>query len=184
MRPPERIRVSDARASRPGAAADLSAAIRRLVAFRGLLLEVVRRDLLVRYKQTLMGVAWAVVVPLAAMLVFAMVFTRAVPIETDVPYPLFAYSGLLAWNLLAGSLRAATTSLTLNHALVTKVPFPRGILPLSAVAANLLLWLLQSGPWVGEALNPAVRIRSALWVVFLLALGTVAVRKLVARPNR
>ena len=144
MRRSEVIRVFDARDPRPGALADLSRAVHILFEFRGLFVEVVRRDLLIRYKQTLMGVAWAVVVPLAAMLVFAMVFTRAVPIETDVPYPLFAYSGLLVWNLLASSLRAATTSLTLNHALVTKVPFPRGILPLSGVAVALVDFLVAS----------------------------------------
>lgn len=144
MRRSEVMRVSDARTPRSSVRADLSTALHTLLDFRGLFVELVRRDLLIRYKQTLMGVAWAVVVPLAAMLVFAMVFTRAVPIETDVPYPLFAYSGLLAWNLLASSLRAATTSLTLNHALVTKVPFPRGILPLSAVAVALVDFLVAS----------------------------------------
>jgi ABC-type polysaccharide/polyol phosphate export permease len=136
--------VYDARDARPGLPADFSTAVRGLFEFRGLFVELVRRDLLIRYKQTLIGVAWAVVVPFSAMLVFAMVFTRAVPVETEIPYPLFAYSGLLAWNLLATSLRTATTSLTLNHALVTKVAFPRGILPLSTIAVALVDFLVAS----------------------------------------
>lgn len=109
-----------------------------LYAYREVLTAMVRRDLLVRYKQSVMGVGWALLVPLSSMLVFTVVFTRVIPLETDVPYPVFAYSGLLVWTWLASSVLFATTSLTGNMALVTKVYFPRAVLPLSAVLVSLV----------------------------------------------
>jgi ABC-type polysaccharide/polyol phosphate export permease len=83
------------------------------------------------------------------MLVFTVVFTRAVRVETYVPYPLFAYSGLLAWTLLASALRSATTSLTGNYALVTKVRFPRSVLPLAAVTVSLVDFLVAAAMLAG-----------------------------------
>src|ERR1700736_6967024 len=94
------------------------------VQYRELLYEMTRRDLLIRYKQTIMGFGWAVFMPLVNTAVFSVIFTRVAPIATDVPYPLFAYCGLLAWNFSASTLRAAVSSLTSNAALVTKVYFP------------------------------------------------------------
>lgn len=108
------------------------------VEYRELLLQMTRRDLLLRYKQTAMGFGWAVFMPLVNTLVFATIFTRVAPLETGLPYPLYAYTGLLAWNFTASSLRFAVTSLTGNANLVSKVFFPREILPFSAVAVALV----------------------------------------------
>ena len=66
------------------------------IAYRELLRQMIRRDLLIRYKQTVMGFGWAIFMPLVNTAVFSVIFTRVAPIETDIPYPLFAYCGLLA----------------------------------------------------------------------------------------
>jgi ABC-type polysaccharide/polyol phosphate export permease len=106
--------------------------------YRELLYQMIKRDLLLRYKQTAMGVGWAVFMPLVNTAVFAVVFTRVAPIETGVPYPLFAFTGLAAWNFLASSLRFAIASLTSNPNLVTKVYFPREMFPFSTTLVSLL----------------------------------------------
>ena len=87
--------------------------------FRELLYQMTRRDLLLRYKQTVMGFGWAIFMPLVNTAVFSVIFTRVAPLQTNLPYPLFAYCGLLAWNFSASSLRFAVTSLTSNASLVT-----------------------------------------------------------------
>jgi ABC-type polysaccharide/polyol phosphate export permease len=108
------------------------------VEFRELLFQMTARDLLLRYKQTVMGFGWAVMMPLLNTAIFSVVFMRVAPVETRVPYPLFAFCGLLTWNFTASALRFAVTSLTANTNLVTKVYFPREIFPFSAVAVSLV----------------------------------------------
>jgi len=108
------------------------------IASRELLFRITERDLMLRYKQTVMGVGWAIVMPLVNTAIFSIIFTRVARIDTGMPYPLYAYSGLLAWNLFASSLRFASTSLTSNSTLVTKISFPREILPISAVLVTLV----------------------------------------------
>jgi ABC-type polysaccharide/polyol phosphate export permease len=108
------------------------------VEFRELLFQMTSRDLRLRYKQTAMGFGWAVLMPLLNTAIFSVVFMRVAPVETPVPYPLFAYCGLLTWNFTASALRFAVTSLTANTNLVTKVYFPREIFPFSAVAVSLV----------------------------------------------
>src|SRR6476659_4228144 len=97
--------------------------------FRELLFQMTRRDLLLRYKQTIMGFGWAVFMPLVNTALFSVIFMRVAPIDVGAPYPVFAYTGLLAWNFFASSLRFSLTSLTSNPNLVTKVYFPREIFP-------------------------------------------------------
>ena len=106
--------------------------------YRELLYEMTRRDLLLRYKQTVMGFGWAIFMPLVNTAVFSVIFVKVAPIHTDVPYPLFAYCGLLAWNFSASTLRTSVTSLTSNGGLVTKVYFPREIFPISAMLVALV----------------------------------------------
>lgn len=135
----------------------LRVALRDLRDHRQLLVVIVQRDLRVRYKQAVIGAGWAVIAPFFSMLIFALVFSRAVGIETEVPYPLFAYSGLLVWGLLASSLRSATTSLTGNHALVTKVRFPRAVLPLSAIVVAFVDFLVAALLLAGMMLFYGIR---------------------------
>ena len=101
--------------------------------YHELLWQMVRRDLLLRYKQSVMGFGWAIFMPLVNTVVFTVIFSRAAKVQVDMPYPLFAYTGFLFFNLLASALRAAVTSLTANTNLVTKVYFPREIFPFAAV---------------------------------------------------
>ena len=103
------------------------------VHYRELLYQMTKRDLLLRYKQTVMGFGWAIFMPLVNTAVFSVIFSRIAPLDTGLPYPLFAYSGLLVWNFSASSFRFSVNSLTSNTSLVTKVYFPREIFPVSAV---------------------------------------------------
>ncbi len=117
---------------------DVRDMLREQIEYREVLWRITRRDLLLRYKQTVMGFGWAVVMPVVNMVVFSVIFTRVAPLATPVPYPVFAYVGLLPWNLFAGSLKFAATSLTGNTTLVTKVYFPREVFPFSAVLVSIV----------------------------------------------
>ena len=97
------------------------------------------RDLKVRYKQAVFGAAWAVFQPLAGALVFTLVFRRLAKVPSDgIPYPLFAFVGLSVWSYHASSVTRATQSLVGNAPLVTKVYFPRLLVPLAAVLPGLV----------------------------------------------
>jgi lipopolysaccharide transport system permease protein len=135
--------------------------------YRELLFSIVRRDFAVRYKQTLLGVGWAVFVPLANMLVFTAVFTRVAPLQLELPYPVYAYSGLVPWTFFAAALHAATTSLTANSGLLGKVYFPREILPVSAAIVAFVDFVLASSVLAGLMAYYGVGIR---WTALLLPL--------------
>jgi lipopolysaccharide transport system permease protein len=108
------------------------------IQYRELLMQMIRRDLLLRYKQTIMGFGWAVFMPLVNTAVFSVIFTRVAPLHTPVPYPVFAFCGLWAWNFFASALRFSVTSLTSNSTLVSKVYFPREIFPFAAVFVSVV----------------------------------------------
>jgi lipopolysaccharide transport system permease protein len=133
----------------PGLRTELQELIHEQFEFRELLYQMTSRDLLLRYKQTAMGFAWALLTPILNTVVFSVVFMRVAPIDTPVPYPLFAYCGLLAWNFTASALRFAVTSLTGNTNLVTKVYFPREIFPFAAVAVSLVDYAVAATVLVG-----------------------------------
>jgi ABC-type polysaccharide/polyol phosphate export permease len=117
---------------------DLRDMVQELVQYRELLVSMTRRDLLLRYKQTIMGFGWSILMPVTYMIVFSLIFTRVVRLETGIPYPVYAYAGLLPWNFFASSLRFAVGSLTANSTLVTKVYFPREVLPFSVILVSLV----------------------------------------------
>lgn len=107
--------------------------------FRELLYFLTLRDIKVRYKQTLMGVAWVIVQPLLTVLIFTLVFNRFVRLDTGaLPYPLFALSGLLLWLFFANAVTNSTHSLVSNANLITKVYFPRMFIPAASVGAGLV----------------------------------------------
>lgn len=111
------------------------------------------REIRVRYKQSLLGVVWALFVPLAMMLTFAFVFSRITGVAdtfaTTMPYPIFLYIGLLPWVFFAQSMNTATNSLVANRNLVTKIYFPREVFPFSAILSCLFDFLLASTVLVG-----------------------------------
>ena len=112
------------------------------VEYRELLIQLARRDLLVRYRQTVMGFGWAVLMPVVNTIVFSGVVSRVAHVDTPVPYPLFAYAGLLIWHFFASSVRFAMSSLTANEALLQKVYFPREMFPFSAVMIGFVDFLV------------------------------------------
>lgn len=108
---------------------------------RELLLSLTLREIRVRYKQSILGVLWAIFIPLSMMLIFTFVFTRALKINGtldlgNMPYAVFAYIGLLPWTFFSSSLTGAVNSLVANRGLVTKVYCPREAFPLSCVASS------------------------------------------------
>jgi lipopolysaccharide transport system permease protein len=106
---------------------------------RELLYFLTWRDIKVRYKQTVLGIAWAILQPLAVALALAAFLGRVVHVTSgDLPYPVFAYTGMVLWQLFAQGLTESSNSIVNNERLVSKVYFPRLLLPLSAVLASLL----------------------------------------------
>ena len=137
-----------------------------LWAYRELLYFLTWRDIKVRYKQTLMGVTWVVVQPLLTMLIFTLVFTHFVKADAgDIPYPLFAYAGLLLWTFFQVSVTSGTHSLISNTSLVTKVYFPRAFIPAAAVGAGLVDMSVAAVPLLGLALYYGVHVT---WGLLLL----------------
>jgi len=116
---------------------------RDLWQYRELLYFLGRRDISVRYKQTVFGIAWAVIRPLAMMMVFTLVFGRIANLPSDgVPYSLLVFTGMLPWFFFAGALSDSSNSLVLNANLLTKVYFPRLLVPLSAIGVALIDFLI------------------------------------------
>ena len=112
--------------------------LKELWRYREMLFFLAWRDIKVRYKQTVLGAAWAVLQPLLTMALFNIIFGTLLQVETSgVPYPLFAFAALLPWQLFAFALTHASESLVNDKNLVTKVYFPRIIVPLSSVVAGL-----------------------------------------------
>lgn len=108
---------------------------RAVVRAREVLYFLTWRDVKVRYKQTAIGAAWAILQPLLAMLIFTLVFRRLASLDSEgVPYPIFAYCALVPWTFFATAVTQAGGSLVLNEKLVTKVYFPRLIIPLASVS--------------------------------------------------
>jgi lipopolysaccharide transport system permease protein len=106
--------------------------------YRELLYFLTWRDVKIRYKQTLLGAAWAIIQPLFAMLLFTLIFGKLARMPSDgVPYPLFAYAGLLPWTFFANAVTNSSNSLVGSATLITKVYFPRLFIPAAAVAAGL-----------------------------------------------
>jgi lipopolysaccharide transport system permease protein len=119
--------------------------VRELWHYRELLGRLAWRDVAVRYKQTSIGVAWAILQPFLTMVVFTFVFGRFANFPSkDVPYPIFTYSALLPWTYFASSVALSSSSIVSNRGLVTKVYFPRVLLPLAGVTVPIVDFLLAS----------------------------------------
>jgi lipopolysaccharide transport system permease protein len=139
--------------------------------YRELLYFLVWRDVKVRYKQTVLGAAWAVLQPILAMIVFTLIFGRLAGLPSDgVPYPLFVYTALLPWQLFAFALTESSNSLVSNQHLIRKVYFPRLIIPISAVLVGLVDFaisaLVLGGMMVFYGVHPAPT--AILFLPFLL----------------
>jgi lipopolysaccharide transport system permease protein len=113
--------------------------LRELWAYRELLVFLTWRDVQVRYKQTLLGAAWAIIQPLATMLIFTLFFGKLAGMPSEnIPYPLFAYAGLLPWTFFSNAVTNSGNSVVGSSNLITKVYFPRMIIPAAAVGSGLV----------------------------------------------
>jgi lipopolysaccharide transport system permease protein len=147
MNKPRRVRVLRAPSFSP---LGLLANVVTLVQYRDLLLTLTLHRIKVRYKQSVLGILWAILQPLSLMLIYTLIFSFIARVQTDgIPYAIFAYSALLPWSYFATSLGNATNALVSHSELVTKVYFPREILPLSYVIAALCDFLIASTVLVG-----------------------------------
>lgn len=130
-----RLPLVSIRPSRKWVALDLGS----LWSYRELLFFLMWRDVKVRYKQTLLGAAWAIIQPLFAMAIFTLFFGKLAGVPSDgLPYPIFAYAGLLPWMFFSNAVTASGNSLVGSANLITKVYFPRMIIPAAAVGAGLV----------------------------------------------
>lgn len=101
------------------------------------------RDILVRYKQTVFGVLWAVLRPLMAMVVFSIIFGKFAKMPSEgVPYPILVYCGMLPWQFFASAFQECSTSLITNQSLISKIYFPRLVIPVSAIVVSLVDFLV------------------------------------------
>lgn len=150
--------------------------LRDLWLYRELVFFMTWRDLKVRYKQTLLGASWAILQPFLTMVVFSIFFGSLAKVPSDgVPYPIFSYTALIPWTLFSKALQDASRSLVANSHMITKVYFPRMILPLSSVLAGvvdfLIAFVVLLGMMVFFNIYPTINI----WVLplfLLLALVT------------
>jgi lipopolysaccharide transport system permease protein len=155
--------------------------------YRELFLRMTLRDLQLRYKQTVMGFGWAIFMPLMNTLIFSVIFTRVTTIDVGVPYPVYAFCGLLAWNFFASALRFSVVSLTANPSLVTKLYFPREIFPFSSVVVSLVDFAVASialaalMAYYGVGVSWSILLLPV--VVAVLVLFTAAVALLLAMGN-
>ena len=149
--------------------------LRDLWEYRELLYFLVWRDIKVRYKQTALGAAWAILQPLFTMLIFSIFFGRLAKMPSDgIPYPVFAFTGLVPWTFFANGLSQSSNSLVQNANLLTKVYFPRLALPLATVLSGVVDFALAMVVLGGIMMYYGVRITAAiLWLPALLLLALV-----------
>ena len=128
----------------------MSTYLRTLMRYRELLYFLVMREIKAKYKQTILGVAWSVLQPLALMLIFTLVFSIFARLPSDgIPYALFSYCALLPWQFFSGVLSRGTGSLLSNQVLVQKVYFPREIIPLAVVISAVVDFAIGAVLFVG-----------------------------------
>lgn len=151
--------------------------LRDLWIYRELVFFMVWRDVKVKYKQTLLGMAWAVIQPVMTMLIFTFLFDRVAKLPTEgIPYPVFSFTALLPWGLFTVALNQGSRSLVAHNNMVTKIYFPRLILPMASVFAGLVDFVIAFVILIGLMLyfqvTPAYELLWTLPFFLLLALIT------------
>ena len=162
--------------------------LRELYQYRDLLLSLVVRDIKVRYRQSLLGVLWAVLQPLAFMMIFTLVFAKFGQVRSDgAPYPLFSYTGLVPWTFCSVSLSLAVNSIAANMSMVKKIYFPREVFPIGVVLGCLVDFLIAAALLVGlmvwYKVAASVQLLWLVWLVGLEIAFLVAVSLVVAAMN-
>ncbi len=169
--PAEALPITIIRPPRGWIALDL----KELWQYRELLLFLAWRDVSVRYKQTALGAAWAIIQPFVAMVIFSVVFGELAKIPSDdVPYPLFSYAALLPWQFFATALSGAASSLVNDEKLITKIYFPRLIIPVASVLPAaidfLIAFVILLGMMLFYGVMPTWRV---IWLPVFLLLAAV-----------
>jgi lipopolysaccharide transport system permease protein len=149
--------------------------IRRVWSHRDLLLSLARRNYQLRYRQSFAGVFWAIVPPVVSVGVATLVFHRVARVDTgSVPYPVFAFAALAPWTFFANSLTYATGSVVQSQAMISRLPFPRAVLPLSMCATVLIDLLIACATFTIYAyVSGAALSVTALWFPILLLIEVV-----------
>lgn len=147
--------------------------LKELWTYRELLYFLTWRDILVRYKQTALGVAWAIIQPFFSMLVFSLFFGRLAKIPSEgIPYPIFSFAALVPWTFFANSLSQASNSLVINANMIRKVYFPRLAIPIATVLSCIidfvLAFLVLIGMMLFYGITPTINI---IWLPCLLGLA-------------
>jgi lipopolysaccharide transport system permease protein len=154
----------------------VSLRLRDLWEYRELLYFLVWRDVKVRYKQTVLGAAWAIIQPFFTMVVFSLFFGRLAKMPSDgIPYPIFSYAALVPWTFFASGLSQSSNSLVGSANLITKVYFPRLVMPISSVISGtvdfVLAFVVLLGMMLFYGIVPTINV---IWLPLLLLLALVA----------
>lgn len=153
---------------------------RELWKYRELLYFLIWRDLKVRYKQTALGAGWAIIQPLLTMLVFSLFFGRLARVPSDgVPYPIFAFAGLVPWTFFANAITQSSNSLIGSQHLITKVYFPRLVIPIASVLSGIIDFIIAFVVLIGMIfyyrITPGITILAIplfFFIALITALGT------------
>ncbi len=152
--------------------------LRDMWIYRELIYFMIWREIKVRYKQTMLGAAWAIIQPVLTMIVFTFLFGRIAKLPTDgnIPYPIFSYTALLPWGLFVAALNQASRSLTSNQNMVSKIYFPRLVLPLASVLSGLIdfviAFVILIGLMIYYHIAPSINVIWALPLFLLLTIIT------------
>lgn len=156
--------------------------------YRDLLFLLVWRDIKVRYKQTFLGAMWAVIQPVMMMVVFTVVFGRMAKVPVgDIPYPIFVYAGLLPWTFFSTSISSAAQSVIRSEKLITKIYFPRLIIPVSSLGAGLVDLMISFTVLIGlmfyYQMTPGWSVLLVFALIPLLILSSLGIGLLMAGLN-
>ncbi|MBK9924229.1 MAG: ABC transporter permease [Anaerolineales bacterium] len=152
--------------------------LRDLWMYRELIYFMIWREVKVRYKQTMLGAAWAIIQPVLTMTVFTFLFNGIAKLPTDgnIPYPIFSYTALLPWGLFVAALNQASRSLTSNQNMVSKIYFPRLVLPLASVLSGLIdfviAFVILIGLMIYYRIAPSINVLWALPLFLMLTIIT------------
>ena len=131
-----------------------------------LLFQLTLRQVKSRYKQSVLGISWAIIKPLGMMVVFTIIFSKFMKVPSDgIPYPIFSYCALLPWTFFSASLAAGINSMTSNVSLIQQIYFPRMIFPLSAVLSSFVDFVIASVIFVGLMIFYNVQITIYLFLL-------------------
>ena len=145
---------------------------------REVLYFLIWRDLKVRYKQTIIGAAWVIVQPILITVVFAVFLGRLIKVPSDgIPYPVFAYSALLLWTFISNSILSSSYSLVVNSQIITRVYFPRIMIPAAAIGVRLVDLMIASAVLIAMIIYYRVPLgwQALMFPVFIIHLGVLAV---------